>query len=143
MIARDMKETKEIEIKGAKFTLGLIDAKTVRAFKSKMSYAKRMLLGDLDFNAQNLNASITKSEAAAVEADDALNAAFAGFVQYGVRGHSGIKDTSGQEIPCELDEKNHTVSEKTMSMYDNNGLIVPLASAVIEFNLLSEGDKKN
>lgn len=145
MIIKIFTETKEVELKNApeaKFTIGMVDEDTFRRLQAKLIFAKNLLLGEKAFDGENLKQLADKMEEKTLIADEKLMDVLTDFVAQGVRGHSGIKTKDGTEISFETDDAG-LVSKKIITLYRQNRLIIPLALDVMNFNSLSEDERKN
>lgn len=142
MIVRDINETKKFTIEDAEFTIRVIPRKVFRKLGMKLAKGVSRIKGQGSdpFTPEKIREFVQSDEG--LEAGEALIEAYSEYVRAGVAGHSGIKTAEGAEIPFEKAEDG-TVSEKTLELYDHNGLINKLAVEILKFNTLSDTERKN
>lgn len=143
MIVRDTNETTTFKIEDAEFTIRVISRKVFRKLGSKLVKVISKVRGTDDTAAltpERIKEIVSSEDG--LEAGEALIEAYAEYVRHGIVGHSGLKTAAGVELPFEK-EVDGTVSPKTIDLYDNNGFISKLAVEVLNFNTLSEKERKN
>jgi len=119
MLGIDVKDTKEVKIKDAKFTIGVV------------SYATRL--------------NLTKTSIQLAEGDKQVTDTFTmqiEYVKYGVKSHSGIVNKKGEEIECKHNPDG-TLSEETLNLYLACQIVPTLFSEIFSFNNITGDQEKN
>lgn len=148
-----LQRTKEVEVKGVKFTIGYIRGIEWAAISSRWNFAFEPLYSFMRKTPPEV------LEKMAVE--ERMEKAFSGFtsddverqnrdiykcyfeaVRFAVRGHSGFFDEDGSEIPFKV-LSDATVDPELVEAYGVSGLLMPLALEVQAFNQLRDVHKKN
>jgi len=139
MKVRKLTETKQVKVKDIDFEIRFISRKIWRSIPSRLASCFSVF-GSGNDNLQEKMSGANKEDVK--EASIELQDVYTELVKYGVLSHSGIVDEEDKEIPASKDDDGNLGSE-TIDLYDLNGLLVPLASEILAFNTLSDGDKKN
>lgn len=129
MIVSNPNSTKEIELDGAKFTVGVIP------------YGKRIELESMSLG--NENAEKKESYRSIILQN-------LEFIRWGVKNHSGLLFADGSEVPFTSKKEligtreYVVVSDELMDIYGSTTtLLVKLSKAVTEFNYLGDNAIKN
>ena len=124
------KDTIEVEVEGAKFTIGVIPYQKFLELQSQISMA-----GDTKTPTNEKVLTLSKGNV--------------DFVRWGVKGHSKMKFKNGVEVPFKTVEvdfdgvKYQVVAEETLQIYFPKTLYVKLADEVISYNMMTESEEKN
>lgn len=148
-------ETDPFEMEGATFQLGVIPRGqyTILSLEGQRAVDQARRRALLDLKAQG-NATPSQDDVAeAARLDPAYIAALelhmAKVVAWGVRGHAGVQDSAGAEVPFAgavreyLGGKYPGASDETVAMYGGAGILVSLYNAVSGKQQLDQASKKN
>lgn len=139
---RTMNETKQIEIEGVEFTVRVIPRRIFRRLISELAQAKLEVAGfDETLTKERLDQIQKEKPQEFFRATSKLSEVYFDFARYGISSHKGFKTTSGEEIPFKKD--GDVISEETLDHYDLNGFILKLGTEAMNFNTLSEAERKN
>lgn len=128
MLGIDVNDTKEVKIKDATFTVGILPYKTrLRLMSLAMEYA---------------NISREELEKQASENTEKYFLQEIEFVKYGVKNHKNIVNRKGKQIDCKKNNDG-SLSDETLNLYLASNIIPELFSHVFQFNTLTEDEGKN
>jgi hypothetical protein len=153
MKLRQFKETRDCKIQDAVFKIRFIPRRIWRDIITGMYEA----VGGLQFGSiteeeivelkkGDVPKSVAKNKMELFRKNVELQKAYYDMVRFGVIDHSGLENEHGKlafEMTLENLYNFKVVSEELMEIYDLNNLVLPLGTAVLEFNTLTEDDKKN
>jgi len=146
-IIREVGDSKEIKLEGARFTVRALDYKTYNRLLSKLVLAKTAINpGNKDLSAEDIKKLQNEDFEKYVQANDAISAAYEGFVKAGVVGHSDLvkksKDGGRTEIPFKA-AVDGGPCEEILELYRSQKWVATLANEVIGFNCTTEQEEKN
>lgn len=122
MKRKTLSATKVVEIGDEKYTIGMISRKEFQPLVAQAA------------DAIEAAKAVGATKEAVSSANTAATEAFREIVRLGVREHSGLQDEAGKDIPFGPD---------SVETYELNGILHQLGVEVINFNVLSEEERKN
>lgn len=135
MIATKLDEQKTVTIKEVEFVIGFIPRRIWKKIATRLGSC---LLNAKGETPEKALLALPKEDF--ISANNELNDVYFDLVKYSVKSHRGINDKDGKEIP--LDLKDGVISDAMLDLYDLNGFVVPLAGEIMQFNSMTEDDKK-
>lgn len=137
MLVRELSETKTIKIEDAEFVIGVIPKRLWRDLSLRLG-ASSGLLGKF----KDRTTSEITSDPEFRTASKEVTECYFELARLGVRGHSNIKSAGGSDIPFKKDEKGYA-DPSMVEIYDLNEILVPLGIEVLNYNQVSETERKN
>ena len=142
VVVRSIKDTKAVIRDGAEFTIRTLSNGDYTELMARLSLATSLTSSDGDLTTEKLKRLMDQDFPKYMEWTKARDAAYEGFVRAGVAGHRDIVDKDGKQVEFKA-AADGRVSEETMELYRSQRWIRQLAVEVIDFNSVSEQERKN
>lgn len=135
MQIRELTETRKVKIKDAEFTIGFIPRRIWKDLIMRLSALDILKYKNIGSDKFDIKSPEFK------KSQQVMDEVYWQMVQCAVKGHSDLLNSNGKAIP--FVSKDGKVSDDIMDIYDLNSLIYGLGKEIMDFNTLSEDDKKN